>query len=185
MTRDFPPFNVGAQLPALHRYARTLTRDPHDAEDLVQETLTRAYEQRHGLRGTNLRAWMMSILHNVFISDWRRRQHATRQTAELDAADAEPVPATQEHSVRLAQIRRAFMLLPTEQRAALHLVTIEGLSYQEAADTLGIPVGTLMSRLGRARAALRAYEDGKPAAQRAAAAPRARLRVVGGSHAEE
>lgn len=179
MTRDFPSFNVRAQLPALYRYARTLTRDPHDAEDLVQETLTRAYEQRHGLRGTNPRAWMMAILHNVFISDWRRRQHASRQTAGLDAVDLDPVPAPQEPSVRLAQIRRAFMLLPAEQRAALHLVTIEGMSYQEAAVALAIPVGTLMSRLGRARAALRAYEDGAPPAQRPAPV-RSRLRVVGG-----
>lgn len=184
MTRDFPSFNVTAQLAALHRYARTLTRDAHDAEDLVQETLTRAYEQRHGLRGANPRAWMMSILHNVFVSDWRRRQHASRQAAGLETADLEPVPAPQEHSVRLAQIRRAFMLLPTEQRAALHLVTIEGLSYQEAADALGIPVGTLMSRLGRARAALRAFENGTPPAYSHAAA-RSRLRVVGGWHADE
>ena len=178
MTRDFSSFNVRAQLPALHRYALTLARDAHDAEDLVQEALTRAYERRHGLRGANPRAWMMSILHNVFISDWRRRQHATRQAATLDAADLEPVPAPQESSVRLTQIRRAFMLLPVEQRTALHLVTIEGLSYQEAADALAIPVGTLMSRLGRARAALRAYEDGVATPQ--SVSPRSRLRVVGG-----
>jgi RNA polymerase sigma-70 factor (ECF subfamily) len=82
--------------------------------------------------------------------------------------------------VRLRQIQQAFMSLPEEQRAVLHLVAIEGLSYQEAAESLGIPVGTLMSRLGRARAALRTFEAGP--AQAAVGRPRPNLRVVGGSH---
>lgn len=183
MTRNSHSLNITEQLPALQRYARTLTRDVHDAEDLVQEALTRAYEQRHGLRNANPRAWMMSILHNVFVSDWRRRKHASRQTAGLESADLEPVPAPQEHSVRLAQIRKAFLLLSTEQRAALHLVTIEGMSYQEAAEALGIPVGTLMSRLGRARAALREFENsGSPNGR---APGRMHLRVVGSDHGNE
>ena len=100
-----------------------------------------------------------------------------QQAAEI----AEPVsPAEQENRVRLRQIQQAFISLPEEQRAVLHLIAIEGLSYQEAAESLGIPVGTLMSRLGRARAALRAFEAG--AAQTAVGRPRPNLRVVGGSH---
>ena len=100
-----------------------------------------------------------------------------QQAAEI----AEPVsPAEQENRVRLRQIQQAFMSLPEEQRAVLHLIAIEGLSYQEAAESLGIPVGTLMSRLGRARAALRAFEAG--AAQAVVGRPRPNLRVVGGSH---
>ncbi|AZW22056.1 sigma-70 family RNA polymerase sigma factor [Bordetella bronchiseptica] len=182
MTSDSPTFPVAAQLPALRAYARTLTRNPHDAEDLLQEALTRAYERRHTLRADgNLRAWLMAIVHNVFASEWRRRQAAPAQAAPLhDMEDAAAVAPPQEHSVRLAQIERAFMQLPDDQRAALHLVTIEGMAYQEAADALQIPIGTLMSRLGRARAALRRFEDGMG---EAAADRRARLRIVGGRDA--
>ena len=95
------------------------------------------------------------------------------------------LPPDQESRVRLAQIQQAFFGLPEEQRAVLHIVAVEGLSYQEAATTLGIPIGTLMSRLGRARAALRAFEDGVtarldlPAPSKSPAKPT--LRVVGGS----
>ena len=93
---------------------------------------------------------------------------------------AECQQAPQEHHVRLAQLQKSFMALPEDQRAALHLVAIEGLTYLEAAGTLGIPLGTLMSRLGRARAALRALEDAGETASAATTDPRApRLRIVG------
>lgn len=154
-------FDVIGQLAVLRRYARTLVRNPADAEDMVQDALLRAYEKRFTFRvGSNLRTWLMSVLHNTHI-DRRRsqrsrleREEAAREMAELSA------PATQEDMVRLAQIRRAFADLPEEQREALHLVAVEDLSYQEAADVLGIPLGTLMSRISRARARLRALEDG-------------------------
>jgi RNA polymerase sigma-70 factor (ECF subfamily) len=83
------------------------------------------------------------------------------------------VPASQDHSVRLSQVREAFLALHEEQRSALHLVAIEGLSYAEAAEVSGVPLGTLMSRIGRARAALREMEEG-PSAK-----ARPRLRIVG------
>ena len=82
--------------------------------------------------------------------------------------------APQEHSVRLAQVREAFLNLPEEQRAALHLVAIEGLTYSEAAEAIGVPLGTLMSRIGRARAALRDMEDVS------SARTKSHLRIVGG-----
>lgn len=173
------PLNVTDQLGALRRYAVSLTRNKHDAEDLVQETLTRAFEQRHQLRAeNNVRGWLMSILHNVFISDWRRRRGPAGEQVRLDELSDAVVGPSQEHAVRLMQIQRAFMHLPADQRAALHLVTVEGLSYQEAADALKVPVGTLMSRLARARAALREFENNP--ARGTQGTGRTALKVVGG-----
>jgi len=169
-------FDVIGQLGALRRYARSLTRDGVDAEDLVQDALVRAYERRLTFKsGGNLRAWLLSIMHNAFIDGMRVRKSETARAERAAMVAPHAVEAPQDHVVRLAQIRSAFMGLPEEQRAALHLVTIEGLSYQEAADALSIPLGTLMSRIGRARAALRELEDDQ--------APSPSLRIVGGRDA--
>ena len=169
----------------LRRYARSLTRDPAQADDLVHDTLVRALERQGTLRpGTNLRTWLMTVLHNAFIDDQRRRKVEARYADALGQMTEEATPPAQEGHVRLAQVREAFQRLPAEQREALHLVTIEGLAYQGAADVLGIPIGTLMSRLGRARAALRNIESGGTARQAAPDEPPARsgprLRVVDG-----
>jgi RNA polymerase sigma-70 factor (ECF subfamily) len=178
---DTKRMDVIGLLGPLRRYARSLTRDEGKAEDLVQDALVRAYEGSGSFHtGGNLRGWLLSILHNTFIDSRRRDASETRRT-RLAADLVETIsPAEQESRVRLQQIRQAFMSLPEEQRSVLHLVAIEGLSYQEAAEALGIPVGTLMSRLGRARAALRAFEAG--AGQNVTRKPRPNLRVVGGSH---
>lgn len=178
MTDDTARFDVTAQLPALRRYGLALTRNAADAEDLVNEALVRAYENRAAFRhDKNLRVWLLSVLHNCFI-DGKRRERA-EQVKLLRASEAAEThaPPAQEHALRLAQIRQAFMGLPEEQRAALHLVAMEGLSYQEAAATLAIPIGTLMSRLGRGRAALRALEETGGAAP----ARTGHLRIVGGT----
>ncbi|MFH6786003.1 MULTISPECIES: sigma-70 family RNA polymerase sigma factor [Methylobacterium] len=169
----------------LRRYARSLTRDATQADDLVHDTLVRALERQGTLRpGTNLRTWLMTVLHNAFIDDQRRRKVEARYADALGQMTDEATPPAQEGHVRLAQVREAFQRLPAEQREALHLVTIEGLAYQEAADVLGIPIGTLMSRLGRARAALRNIESGgtarQPAPEEPPARPGPRLRVVDG-----
>lgn len=170
-------FDVIGQLGSLRRYARSLTRNPVDAEDLVHDALVRAYERKHLFRQDgNLRAWLLSILHNAFIDKTRSRraeQGREEETRHLTGPSVEPA---QEHMVRLGQVRNAFLTLPDEQRAVLHLVAIEGLSYQEAADALSIPLGTLMSRLGRARAALRQIEGSTPNT----ATPGHHLRLVGG-----
>ncbi len=179
-------FDVVSQLASLRRYARSLARDDGDAEDLVHDALVRAYEKRGQFRsGGNLRAWLLSILHNTFVDGIRARRAGSAQLDRLSDTLAKGSAPSQEQAVRLADIRRTFMALPDEQRAALHLVGIEGLSYQEAAAALGIPVGTLMSRLGRGRAALRASEDrdgterdGPDCAPKERAA---RLRLVGGA----
>ena len=176
MTTNSNPFNVIGQLAALRRYARSLVRNPDDAEDLVHDALVRALERRSTFRsGGSIRNWLMSILHNTHI-DRLRRDRAThrRQDAALELTEF-VAPAGQEHAVRLGQVRDAFLALPEEQREALHLVAIEELSYQEAADVLNIPVGTLMSRISRARARLRAMESGEEAN------PVPHLRIVGGN----
>lgn len=181
-------FNVVAQMTVLRAYARTLTRNRQDAEDLVQETMTRAYEKGNSLRtGGSLRGWLLSILHNVFASNWRRAKRFHDHLANTsDEFDLQVAPA-QEHAVRLAQIDRAFLTLPQDQRAALYLVCVEDMPYQEAATALRIPVGTLMSRLGRARSRLRKFEAGmdEPAKPERFARARSlgRLKVAGGPDA--
>ncbi len=183
MRRDTPSRpDVLAELTSLRRYARSLARNDHDAEDLVHDTLLRAYEKRGSYDGRRkLRTWLFSILHNVFV-DRRRSEASSRRRHERSAAGAPlHLAPGQEHHVRLAQVRAAFMQLPEDQRAALHLVAIEGMSYGEAAAALDVPVGTLMSRLSRARAALRAIEDGPQAAPARPAAASPHLRLIGGS----
>jgi len=165
----------------LRRYARSLTRDSLRADDLVHDALVRALESGQIHRpNTNLRTWMMTVLHNVFIDDQRRKRVESRHAESLVQMSDEVAQPAQESQVRLAQIRRAFLTLPEEQRAALHLVTLEGMAYADAAAVLGIPIGTLMSRLGRGRAALRAFEEGERALpdRQAPPAERPHLRLV-------
>jgi RNA polymerase sigma-70 factor (ECF subfamily) len=176
MNAKTPGFNVIGQLAALRRYALSLVRNPDEAEDLVHDALLKAYERQSTFRtGASVRNWLMSILHNAHIDRLRqRRSQARRHDAAAELGETS-TPANQDHSVRLTQLRNAFFDLPEEQRAALHLVAIEELSYQEAAETLGIPVGTLMSRVARARQRLRAFEQG------GASATVTHLRLVGGT----
>ena len=173
MTTHQHGFDVIGQLGALRRYARSLSRDGAEAEDLVQDALLRAYERRSTFRADgNMRAWLLSILHNAFIDRARSRRSETARMEHVARQAPQALEAPQDHAVRLNQIRQAFLDLPEEQRAALHLVAMEGLSYREAADALSIPLGTLMSRIGRARAALRELEE--------EARPAPGLRIVGG-----
>lgn len=172
-------FDVVGQLPALRRYARALTRDDGDAEDLVHDALVRAYERRGTFApGRDLKRWLLSIVHNAFIDRGRVRAAETRRLAELAAPVEIAADPAQEHHLRLAEVRRAFMELPEEQRAALHLVAVEGMSYAEAAAALDVPVGTVMSRISRAREALRALDD---AVRPRPPAGGPRLRIVGGA----
>lgn len=154
------PFDVLNQLAALRRYARSLVRNPDDAEDLVHDALVKAYERKSTFRtGANLRNWLLSIVHNTHIDRLRnRRSSEARNKAAAELSETAHL-ADPDQSIRLKQLREAFFALPDEQRDALHLVAIEGLSYQQAADALSIPVGTLMSRISRARARLREFEE--------------------------
>ncbi len=160
----------------LRRYAMTLVRNRDDAEDLVQETLVRAIAGARTYRSeANLRSWLFGILHNVHVSDRRRDQVRTRAAASIEPLARSEIAPNQPDQVELARTMEAFARLPEDQRRALMLVAVDGMSYQEAAGILGIPLGTLMSRLARGREALRADvrgdlrgdggrgDDGRPA----------------------
>lgn len=172
------PFDVARLLPAVQRYARVLTRSGVEADDLAQEALLRAYEKRRSFDGSRpLLPWLLSIVHNLFIDRTRRRSTEARVHDTLSAMAALLPPAMEADTrLRLQALLAGFEALPDEQRAALHLVVIEGLSYQEAATTLDIPVGTLMSRLARARGALRALDSADPLPARPL------LKLVRGEH---
>jgi RNA polymerase sigma-70 factor (ECF subfamily) len=160
MERKGRTFDVLGQLGSLTRYARSLVRNADEAEDLVHDALVKAYERKSSFRrGANLRTWLLSILHNAHIDRLRQTRSLNRRHEEAAVEFDQALPASQDHAVRLKQVREAFFNLPEEQREALHLVAIEDLSYQEAASALGIPVGTLMSRIARARASLRDFEN--------------------------
>jgi RNA polymerase sigma-70 factor (ECF subfamily) len=147
-------------LEPLRRYARVLTRGDAESDDLVQGALLRAVERRGSFReGANLRVWLMAILHNHFIDQTRARKAAMSRDQAWAEANPGFAPPAGEHVVRLEQLRRAFLSLPADQREALHLMAVEGLSVAEVSAILAIPAGTVMSRVGRARAALRRFED--------------------------
>lgn len=155
-------------IPRLRRYARALVGDRASADDLVQDTLERAWAKLHLYRrGTDLRAWLFTVMHNVHVNKVR----ATRATDPLDEDLPEmALRAPQGDSLVMRDLDRSIALLPAEQRAVLLLVTLEDMSYEEVARTLGIPMGTVMSRLSRAREKLRAMMHGQSAA--------AKLKVV-------
>ena len=146
---------VEACVPALRRYARALTRNLDLADDLVQDCLERAIARRGLFRPTGpVRAWLFTILLNLY-RNGRRAAHRRGEQVDIDTIPDLATPAPQPGHLALAEMARAIETLPGEQKEALLLVALEGFSYQEAADILRIPAGTLMSRLGRARAALR------------------------------
>ncbi|MGF1475318.1 MAG: sigma-70 family RNA polymerase sigma factor [Geminicoccaceae bacterium] len=159
---------VEQEIPRLRRYARYLTRDADQADDLVQECLTRAVAKIDSWRqGTNLRAWLFVILKNCDINDIRRnRRMDIDHDASGDHHSALAIPPGQEAHIALLEVRDAFMRLNVEHREVLLLVAIEGLEYQEAAAILDVPLGTIRSRLSRARRALRdALGDGYEASE--------------------
>jgi RNA polymerase sigma-70 factor (ECF subfamily) len=143
-------------VPALRRYARALTRDADRADDLVQDCIERALRKRSLFRPTGpLQAWLYRILLNLYRNGLRQTRRRGDHVS-IDALVIEPaIPAPQPGRIALAEMSRAIDQLPGEQREALLLVVLEGVSYEEAAGILEIPAGTLMSRLSRARAALR------------------------------
>jgi RNA polymerase sigma-70 factor (ECF subfamily) len=164
--------DMEAELLAMRRYARSLARDEQDADDVVQDALLRAIERKATYQPQRSRTrWLLAIVHNVFISGKRRQAAEARRNDRFAQILISSVGPRQEEHVRLAEIARGFADLPDAQRAVLHLTAIEGLSYQEAADVLGVPIGTVMSRLSRARAALREGQAGKTGPH---------LRLVGG-----
>ena len=143
-----------AQIPHLRAFAISLSRRLELADDLVQETLLKAWASAESYRpGTNLRAWLFTILRNTFFSQ-RRQQSREVQDADGVHALSVPTPAAQEGALDFADFRLALAKLPVKQREALIMVGASGLSYQEAAAACNVAVGTVKSRVSRARAAL-------------------------------
>ncbi|WAI85364.1 MULTISPECIES: RNA polymerase sigma factor [Achromobacter] len=155
-----------ACIPSLRRYARGLTGDPHRADDLVQDTLERAWSRysRWQKRG-ELRAWMFGIMHNHFIDGVRANNRRADQTAPGDLPDM-PVRATQTDQLEVRDLDRCLQALPPEQREVLLLICVEDLSYQDTARVLDVPIGTIMSRLSRAREKLGALMRGHDSVSR-------------------
>lgn len=147
---------IAREIPHLRRYAAVLVGEPHLVDDLVQDCLERALRKRHlWRRHGRLRSWLFRLLYRRHVDRGRR---ASRRREVTDEAAAElPVaqPARQEHAVQVRDIAAALRRIPEEQRAAIVLVGVEGLSYEEAAEVLDVPIGTLRSRLWRGREALR------------------------------
>lgn len=148
------------QVPRLRRYARALTGDPNGADDLVQDTLERALTRGHlWRRGSDLRAWLFTIMHNRFVNQVRAPD-ALRDAA--DVADVVlAVPGGAGDAQVMMDLEAALARLPAEQREVLLLIGLEELSYQEAATVLGVPIGTVMSRLSRGRERLRRLMAGE------------------------
>jgi RNA polymerase sigma factor (sigma-70 family) len=153
-------------IPALRRYASALTRDPAEADDLVQDSLERAVSRWSQRRDGDVRTWMFTILHNLFVSRVRQRARRGVHLPIEDAGEAALMQApAQEHGLRHRELVNAVAALPPEQKSVLLLVTVEDMSYAEVAKVLGVPVGTVMSRLSRARERLRRDLAGDGAAR--------------------
>jgi RNA polymerase sigma-70 factor (ECF subfamily) len=161
--------DIVALLPRLRRFAYGLTGSVEEGDDLVQSACERALSRLHLWEaGTRLDSWMYRIVQNVWID---RRRAARNREAATEMAVLEMIPGGDarpelEHRLELAEVRRQVAALPEEQRAVLLLVCVEGASYREAADILRIPIGTVMSRLARARLSLGRAMGERPAGPR-------------------
>lgn len=156
-TTFHPDGEIVDLIPALRAFARTFYRDSHDADDLVQETLTKGLANIHQFRpGTNMKSWLFTIMRNTFCT--RARITQRELPGSEDCASLRPVTdPTQEWSVRGSEVRKAIQRLPAQQRQVLVLVGVLGVSYEDAAEICGCAMGTVKSRLNRAR--LRLIEE--------------------------
>jgi len=155
--------NVEATIPALRRYARALTRDSDIADDLVQDTLVRALRSEHLFHGGDVRSWMYTILTNLN----RNRLRSLARKPPLSPLEDNDAPDLAGPEAGGRDIERALATLVEDQRNALLLVVLEGLTYREVADVQGVPIGTVMSRLARARVQIKNYLDnGRPTLRR-------------------
>lgn len=155
--------SIIAHIPRLRRYARLLTGDAHRADDLVQDTLERACIKwrlwRPGVEpATQLRAWLFTVMHNVFVNQLRGKAYVARRDA-LSLEDVDVEGPALDPGVRL-DLERALRQLPAEQIEIVLMVALEDFSYAEAAILIGVPIGTVMSRLSRARKRLGELMDG-------------------------
>lgn len=147
---------IAREIPRLRRYALALTDSPAAADDLVQDCLERAIRKRHQWhRHGSIRGWLYRILYTVFLNQDAQRKKAKMQVDIDEFTHVIDQPARQEQELVCKDIAAAMQALPEDQRAAIALTAVEGLSYDEAAEVLGVPIGTLRSRLARGRDKLR------------------------------
>ena len=150
---------IEQQIPRLRRYARALTRNRERGDDLVQDTLARALiKEQFWQPGTNLGAWLFTIMHNQNVNNVQR---AVRESGMVDMEISATLPATTDPTAsrQMFELERALAQLPLEQRQVILLVGLEGMSYEDAAGILSVPVGTVRSRLSRGRDILRKLLD--------------------------
>ena len=172
--RDATDADLLAWVPRLRRYARALAGNRDDADDLVQDTLERAWARAGLWRGVaDMRAWLFGIMHNLHVDALRRGRLATVAIGE-DTPEGAAAP-TQGDRLAVLDLQAALDRLVPEQREVLLLVAVEDMAYADVARTLGIPLGTVMSRLSRGRERLRGLLDGEPSVSGADAV---RLKVV-------
>ena len=153
-------------IPGLRRYALSLCGNLSDADDLVQESISRAMaRQRKNSDIRNLRAYLFAVLYNAHIDHLSEERRWQRDLAEDFPENLQSTPASQSDRLELGELAEALKQLPEEQRETLLLVGYEGLTYKESAAVLGVPIGTIMSRLSRARATLRRLTDRPPPSQ--------------------
>jgi RNA polymerase sigma-70 factor (ECF subfamily) len=147
---------IEVEIPRLRRYARYLTGEAERADDLVQDCLARALEKLHLWQaGTNMRAWLFTIMHNLHVSNVRRAQRRPQSCEVTPENPGPPTLGNQFDNVQLRELSDALDRISGEHREVLLLVVVEGMAYQDAAEVLDIAVGTVRSRLSRARDALR------------------------------
>jgi len=166
-----PHPDLVAAIPRLRRYARVLTGDASRADDLVQDTLARAWEKRRLWQaGTDLRAWLFTVMHNVYVNQLAlARREAGNISLDADTNGAAwqlPVRGNQLDRVELLELVTQMGRLPPDQREVLLLAAVEELRYEEIARVLSVPIGTVMSRLSRAREKLRRLVAEPPSALR-------------------
>src|ERR1700716_2088635 len=150
---------MAEHLPRLRRYARSLLHDRVRADDLVQDTVMRALEKAHLYQSdTNLRGWLVTIMHNEHVNAVRRSMRGAVRVSDDQIAGLGR-PSTQEAPIELREIRGAVQRLPKKQREPLILHWLHGLKYEEIARRMDLPIGTVQSRISRARKALRAMID--------------------------
>jgi RNA polymerase sigma-70 factor, ECF subfamily len=158
---------IAREIPHLRRYARALLRDVDAADDLVQDCLERALKKRQlWRRKGSLRSWLFRIVYTQFLNGRAKRKKAQETIGLDDLVQSVAIPAAQVDHVEVVEVMEALVTIDEDQRAALLLVAVEGMAYDEAADALDIPIGTLRSRLWRGREALKAARPDRSGSSR-------------------
>lgn len=169
----FNNYELTNEMPKLEKFALRLTRNQHDADDLVQSTLLRAMEKKHLFQeGTDLFKWTSKMMYNLFVSGYRRKVKFETQYDPENYLEKQSVDASQETQAELTKVNEAMAQLKSEHSEVLIMVCVQGMRYQDVAEKLGVPVGTIRSRLSRAREQLQHVLD-NPAAKEEFSFPQA------------